>query len=99
MSRVTSKLQITIPRAIARRHAIEPGCELVFEEAGEAIRLVPAGEKADAPERDALDRLGLFDEATRRQDARNRRVLSRIGGAAVDRGWKREDLYDRALPR
>jgi bifunctional DNA-binding transcriptional regulator/antitoxin component of YhaV-PrlF toxin-antitoxin module len=99
MSRVTSKLQITIPRAVARRHAIEPGSELRFEDAGEAIRLVPMVESSEKPGRDTGDRLRLFDEATVRQDSRNRRVLARVGGAAADRGWKREDLYDRALPR
>ena len=96
---MTSKLQITIPRAIARRHAIEPGSELAFEDAGEAIRLVSAGERDGVTKKDASERLRLFDEATERQNARDRRVLSRIGGAISDRGWKREDLYDRALPR
>ncbi|MDD5308464.1 MAG: AbrB/MazE/SpoVT family DNA-binding domain-containing protein [Deltaproteobacteria bacterium] len=99
MSRVTSKLQITIPRAIARRHAIEPGTQLSFEDAGEAIRLVPASERSTPDPVDAAERLRLFDEATERQDARDPDVLARMGGTSADRGWKREDLYERDLPR
>jgi bifunctional DNA-binding transcriptional regulator/antitoxin component of YhaV-PrlF toxin-antitoxin module len=99
MSRVTSKLQITIPRAIARRHAIEPGSDLVFEDAGEAIRLVPGGERPRDDAMDREERLRLFDEATRRQEARNRRVLERVSGARRGRGWTREELYERGLPR
>jgi bifunctional DNA-binding transcriptional regulator/antitoxin component of YhaV-PrlF toxin-antitoxin module len=99
MSRVTSKLQITIPRAIARRHAIEPGSELTFEDAGEALRLVPAGENRGGQGADSEERLRLFDEATRRQEARDRRVLRRLSRAGTGRGWTREDLYERDLPR
>jgi len=35
VARVTSKLQVTIPKAVADRYAIEPGAEIVFEPAGE----------------------------------------------------------------
>ena len=36
MSRVTSKLQVTIPKAVADRYGIAPGVEIAFEPAGDA---------------------------------------------------------------
>ena len=57
------------------------------------IRLVPA-RKAPV---DREGRLELYDQATERQRARE----ARRGPAApaTDRGWTREDLYDRGGPR
>ena len=51
MSRITSKLQVTVPKAIAERYGIRPGDEIRFEESGEVIRVVPAsaGARAEAP--------------------------------------------------
>ena len=40
MSRVTSKLQVTIPKAIAERHGIRPGVEVDWQSAGDVIRVV-----------------------------------------------------------
>ena len=42
MSKVTSKLQVTVPKALAERYGIRPGDDIRFEEAGEVIRVVPA---------------------------------------------------------
>ena len=41
MSKVTSKLPVRVPKALAERYGIRPGDELRFEEAGEDIRVVP----------------------------------------------------------
>jgi len=41
-------------------------------------------------------RLERFDDATRRQSARDER---RSAATTSDRGWKREDLYDRDRAR
>jgi AbrB family looped-hinge helix DNA binding protein len=41
MATVTSKYQVTIPRAIARQFAITPGQRLEWVPAGDAIRVVP----------------------------------------------------------
>jgi AbrB family looped-hinge helix DNA binding protein len=92
MAKVTSKRQVTIPKAIADRYRIREGDELEFVPAGDAIRVLPAG---SAPEPLAVAaRLALFDAATARQRARQRaRVRAR--GKAKDRGWTREELYDR----
>ncbi len=44
---MTSKLQVTVPKALADRYGIRPGDHVRFEEAGEVIRVLPAG--AGAP--------------------------------------------------
>lgn len=101
MAKVTSKLQITVPKALAGRYGIRPGDEVRFEEAGETIRMVPAG--ADAP-RDALDRearLRLFDAATERQQKRQPVRVFHEGGSGPGehrRGWTRDELYERGRP-
>ncbi len=38
MSKVTSKLQVTIPKVIAEQYGIKPGDEIEFVPAGEVIR-------------------------------------------------------------
>jgi len=42
MPKVTSKLQLTVPRAIADQYGIRPGDELQWIAAGEAIRVILA---------------------------------------------------------
>jgi len=91
VSRVTSKLQVTIPKAIAQRYGIEPGQEIDWLDAGEAIRVVP-----EAGRRRTVDvgmRLALYDAATLRQRARERTPPR--ASTPVDRGWTREELYER----
>ena len=92
MSKVTGKLQITLPKALAERYEIRPGDDIHFEEAGEAIRLVTAGSGTPAGRLDTDARLRLFDAASARQRAREARGLSRRHSA---RGWNREGLYER----
>lgn len=112
MSKVTSKLQVTLPKAIADRYGVKAGADLVFEPAGDSIRVLVAREPGMAPfEGIALsDKQALFDAATRRQEARDRkhrlastsskRRSSKIAPASGhDRGWTREELYDRARSR
>jgi AbrB family looped-hinge helix DNA binding protein len=92
MAKVTSKRQVTIPKAIADRYRIREGDEVEFVPAGDAIRVLPP--RAAVAPRSVGARLALFDAATARQQARER---SRRGDrpTAGDRGWTREDLYDR----
>jgi len=89
---VTSKLQVTIPKAVADRYEIEPGTEITFEPAGDAIRVVPARR----PVRDPKERVKLFERAVARQRLRE---AGRVFPPAPDRGWSREDLYDRGRSR
>lgn len=95
MAKVTSKLQVTLPKAIADRFGIRPGDEIEWIATGDSIRVVPAGRLV--PVADLELRLRLFDAATERQ--RRRQATPPGRKAARDRGWKREDLYDRGRPR
>ena len=93
MAKVTSKLQRTLPKAVAEGHGIRPGDELDVLSAGQGIRLVPARGRRVA---DVALRLRLFDQATGRQRRRQKRVaVSRRG----NRGWTREELYERGRAR
>lgn len=97
MARVTSKLQVTIPKAIARRYGIEPGQDVEWLPAGDAIRVVPEAVADRTVDRHR--RLVLFDRATERQRERERgRPTGEVGGPGDDdRGWRREDLYERGV--
>lgn len=112
MSKVTSKLQVTLPKAIADRYGVGPGSEVVFEPAGDSIRVLVAREPGFVPSAavSVADKQALFDAASLRQAVRNRRYRlaraaagrkTKSGGAArpVERGWTREELYDRGRAR
>ena len=92
MSKITSKLQVTIPKALAERYGIQPGDDVRFEDAGEVVRLVPAGAGTSPRGLDSDARLRLFDAATARQRARE---TGRRLRPAEARGWTREELYRR----
>lgn len=92
MSKVTSKLQVTLPKALAEHYAIRPGDDIRFEGAGEVIRVVPPGAQAPAEGLDVEARLALFDAATTRQEARE---AGRRTHPGAGRGWTREELYER----
>ena len=49
------------------------------------------------PSRSIKERLELFDQATERQ--REREARRPAEPVPADRGWTREELYDRARPR
>jgi len=89
MAKVTSKYQVTVPKAIADEFKIRPGDDIEWVAAGEVIRVIPPSKRAVAD--DLESRLRLFDQATER--------LRRSAGAAKkrarNRGWRREDLYTR----
>lgn len=95
MSKVTSKLQVTLPKAIADRFGIRPGDQIEWETAGDAIRIHLPARRSPL---DRAARLKLFDEGTQRQREREARqgASTRLGD---DRGWTREDLYERGRPR
>jgi len=92
MAKVTSKRQVTIPKAIADRYRIREGDELEFIPAGDVIRVVPPGVSMEP--RPVAARLALFDTASARQRARQRTRRTR-GAKARARGWTRDELYDR----
>ena len=90
MAKVTSKLQVTVPKALADRYGIRPGDEIEWVPAGDSIRVIPVGRTRAVDSRQA--RLELFDRATERQRARQQGAVEEVGSK---RGWTREDLYDR----
>ncbi len=93
MAKVTSKLQVTIPKAIASEFGIEPGDEIEFQAAGEVIRIIPPRGRRRL--RLSLEeRLRLFDEATARQREREK-TMKLPAEKPRRRDWKREDLYTR----
>jgi AbrB family looped-hinge helix DNA binding protein len=90
VAKVTSKLQVTVPKVLAERFGIAPGDDVDWEAAGDAIRVVPVRRRR---RRDRAWRLHLFDQATERQRARQERDPP--APAPAGRGWTREELYDR----
>lgn len=95
MTKVTSRWRVTIPREIADHCGIEPGDEVRWVQVGDAVLLVFPGRQAQTRRVDK--RLEIFDRATERQ-------LQRQQGRAAaevppDRGWRRDDLYDRGRAR
>ncbi len=101
MPRITSKLQITIPKRLAEQVGLAPGDEVEFLAAGDGIRMVPAG-KSSVGGLSTAERLRLFRAAPERQQARDKaRPPERVEGKRTEggRGWTREELYTRAKPR
>lgn len=94
MAKVTSKLQVTLPKALAKQYGIRPGDEILWVASGDAIRVVPARNVA---KRDSIaSRLECFEQSVER---RRRRYKRATGPEPKDRGWTREELYDRGRPR
>jgi AbrB family looped-hinge helix DNA binding protein len=94
MPKVTSKYQVTVPKAIADRYGIRPGDDIDWVPAGEVIRVVPGKQKA-AP-RGRETQIRLFDQATERH---RKRQSAGTAKPPHDRGWTREDLYERGRSR
>ena len=93
MAKVTSKLQVTVPKAIADQYNIRPGDTIDWFPAGAAIRVVPQSAKEQP--KDVKEMLRRFDQATERH---RKRAARRKVPKTSDRGWTREDLYTRGLP-
>jgi bifunctional DNA-binding transcriptional regulator/antitoxin component of YhaV-PrlF toxin-antitoxin module len=103
MSKVTSKLQVTLPKAIADQYGVRPGDELQWVPAGETIRVVVLGRTPGlGQELTVKERLELFDQATARQRQREatlRKERVTPSESDADRGWMREDVYTRGFSR
>jgi len=101
MAKVTSKLQLTLPKAIADQYKIRPGDDLEWLPAGEAIRVVKRDAEAAEPAT-VKERLQLFDQATARQRKRQAEFGKKrlaASSRSQGRGWTREEFYDRGLSR
>jgi AbrB family looped-hinge helix DNA binding protein len=99
MAKVTSKLQVTVPKAVAERLGIRAGDEIDWRVEGHSARVTRSEASSG---RSLAERLAIFDEATARQEARNRAGAgTRKGRTQVrpDRGWTRDELYTRGRAR
>lgn len=97
MPKVTSKLQLTLPKRIAEQFGIKPGDEVEFVPAGDVIHLVPPGRRL-APQLSLEERLRLFDASTKRQQEYEKQ-LPLPAAPGKERDWTREDLYTRGKSR
>ena len=88
-SKVTSKLQVTIPKAIADRFGIRPGGTIVWEVAGGGLRVTSPGRGRRL---EAAERERLFRESIRASRAAEGAAIN--AAAAAKRGWTRDDLYE-----
>ena len=92
MSKVTSKLQVTIPKAIAVRFGIGAGDVIEWVITGEGLRVIAKGRPRSRRD-DLAWKLRMFDAATARQRRRDAAWKGPVEPAG--RGWNREDLYHR----
>ena len=92
MAKVTGKFQITLPKSVVEQCDIRVGEELVIYAVGEHIHMHKA---AKPPTLSNKERLAHFDLATERQKHRK----AKRHGAGADRGWTREELYNRGRTR
>ncbi len=107
MPKVTSKLQLTVPKKIADQYGIRPGDELEWIPAGESIRVELVRLRGKAQAGHGLtteEKLALFDANTKWLDELQAEELKKNQGNRVtreNRGWTREELYEdeRGLPR
>jgi AbrB family looped-hinge helix DNA binding protein len=91
MSKVTSKYQVSIPKALAERVGIRVGDELEWEVEGGVLRVHLAGRLRQRLS--IADRLSLFDAAIERQRGREEKLPRDRGTGG--RGWTRDELYTR----
>jgi AbrB family looped-hinge helix DNA binding protein len=96
MTTVTGKYQITLPKRLVDAYGIKVGDEVELVAAGEGISIVPA--RAIKAVLTAEQRLRLFDQATQRQNTRQRQSKAAVA-APKGRGWTREELYTRGRSR
>jgi AbrB family looped-hinge helix DNA binding protein len=94
MTRVTGKFQITLPKRLVDAFGIRVGDEVELVAVGDAIRIVPA--RAIRSGLSTEEQLRLFDETTKRM--KKRAKVKKLPPAA-DRGWTRDELYDRGRTR
>jgi AbrB family looped-hinge helix DNA binding protein len=105
MAKVTSKLQLTVPKAIADQYGIKPGDELEWVPAGDSIRVELVRAEAKIGHKlTTEERLALFDAGMERVDKLQAEELKKNQGkrpTREERGWTREELYndDQGLPR
>lgn len=92
MSKVTSKLRLILPKALAAKCGIRHEADVRVEGAGEVTSMAPEAADRIPAGPDGEARLRLFDEAAARQEERQARRRTR---GQSSRGWTRDELYER----
>jgi AbrB family looped-hinge helix DNA binding protein len=90
VSRITSKYQLALPKAIAQQVGLRPGDDVDCEAEGDVVRL-RSRTRGTRQTLSVTDQLILFDMATERQ---RHREQSLDATPVAGRGWSREDLYE-----
>ena len=88
MSKVTSKYQVSIPKALADRLGVRPGDDIEWQIFGDELRVTPTHRTSALS---TEERLQIFREAMKRIDGRKEKTPPNPGRS---RGWTREDLYN-----
>ena len=89
MSRITSKLQVTIPKHLAELFGLGPGDEIQWVPDAGTLRILLPGSRTSLT---VEERLSRFDQASERI----RRGATALPGTELrDRGWTREELHER----
>ncbi len=102
MGKVTSKLQLTVPKVIADRYGIRPGDELQWTAAGDNIRIeLGRGTQVAGQQLTTDEKIRLFDRGNERLNKIQKVKIKQATRKppSKNREWKREDLYDRGFPR
>jgi AbrB family looped-hinge helix DNA binding protein len=105
MPKVTSKLQLTVPKKIADAYGIRPGDELEWVPAGDSIRVEVSHKAKRGHELTPEEKVALFDANTKWIDELQANQLAEAEKSGhrttrENRGWTREDIYeDRGFPR
>ena len=102
---MTSKLQLTVPKAIADQYGIKPGDELEWIPAGDSIRVELLNKSRAGQKLTQEEKLALFDANSKWLDELQAKELQEAKAKGTrltreTRGWTREELYgDRGYPR
>ncbi len=97
MRNPTTRFLVTLPQSVAEKYQIQSGDELEGLDGGSDIRIIPP--KTLPLMLSTQDRLRLLDEATSRQRARETQTPEGTIVDRAERGWTREEVYDRGCAR
>lgn len=97
---MTSKLQLTIPKAVADQYGISPGDEVDLTASGAFIRMAPSSSRRrNLP---PAEKVRLLKQLLQRGRSRRKGALRTRHAktpAERERGWTREELYTRGGSR
>jgi AbrB family looped-hinge helix DNA binding protein len=90
VARITSKYQLTLPKAVAECAGLKPGDDIECEAIGDLVRVTL--KRRFRAQGSVTDKLVLFDVASER--IRHRYQADR-SPAEEHRGWTRNELHER----